>query len=888
MAKPQSDLLYKKIILDLIAQDDHKKLLKTLSFDQLQKFIYELVNDINITTHIDQLIPLQEQVKIIEYKFSKFKEQLSSLCSVYLGVLEDEKWSNYLKSLQQMFAESDLNERNLIDELKALGAKPRKNKNIPEGLDPGLKDFLESFKKYFGEYAVQIENLRSGQLTSQTFVAFFQDFLASLEKYKKDNSCYEMSDIERLVFMVCQEKPELIDLYAEKFDFWLIDEFQDTSPVQDEILNHFVKQKKQFIVGDPQQSIYLFRGARSEVFIGKEKNYKKNKYSTSHLTKNYRSNPELICFINDLFTSVSDSFSAMEPRSDDFDKSQTVAEIAVLPTNLESDYIEENEILYICQEIIKLVNDGVAFDDIAVISRNNEFLNKVSVYLKKFKLPYTFSSGKGFSRKREIIDALSFLKFLLNPNDCENLITLLRTPWFFVSDTQLASYLQNREKNVWQTLIACEEKNEVVADLKTLINETKEKGILDVFKSTLIEKEFLSYSYLYDPSGKRESNFWKLYTLLRNTLKIPGYNLLDFIENLEKDFEIEDGSNENESSASLEPNCINLLTIHASKGLEYKYVFVPQCHRRPYRKDKNEKKLVFDQCLQAWAPSLVDEDGKLHPSPLHLQLGEYRHQNTVAETDRLFYVAITRAERKVYLSYTDKLDKECWANYLTRQDIFKQQEYTIHRVTGLDESFPELKQKAQTSWQLGDVLTFNEQAPARMSVSQLLSQNKTASDLPSEPNDTVLEDQLFSTSFGTLLHKYLEMLKYKPVLELLGDIESKTLQRKADMIQALKFVESCQSPPLLELIRRGKVEWGFQLIENEQIIEGQIDMWSVHQDELWIIDYKTGSAKYTDQAFKQLNYYAKAVMPIAQNYSKVNLAVVYPLQGVVKMKTLKT
>jgi ATP-dependent helicase/nuclease subunit A len=134
---------------------------------------------------------------------------------------------------------------------------------------------------------------------------------------------------------------------------------------------------------------------------------------------------------------------------------------------------------------------------------------------------------------------------------------------------------------------------------------------------------------------------------------------------------------------------------------------------------------------------------------------------------------------------------------------------------------------------------------------------------------------------GTTAHRLFESLKFTPYEELLKISDD-------DLKAPLTFLAETEQLPLLKIIENGFVEWGFALMEQNALMQGQIDLWGIVDDTVWLVDYKTGSQRYSETAFKQLEAYVWALyrMKYLDRVKSVKLAVVYPMDEIVKIKEI--
>ena len=276
--------------------------------------------------------------------------------------------------------------------------------------------------KYFNDfvkYSEQIENL--GTVYDQ-----------KIKDEKFELGLLSSDDLELFTADILRTEPDLAKAFASHWDYWLVDEYQDTSPLQVEIMSQLRGDSPVYMVGDPQQSIYLFRGARVEVFDKESKRIIKAGGQSSELTKNYRSKPELLAAINDLIKDLGPSFEQMHPRLDEFNPE--VEALRIVQTTKEDEYNYQGIIKFITDKL----NSGAELGDFCVLGKTNNLLLKVASELESAGLFCSVHSASGYYSRREIIDLISLLKFLVNPHDNMNLIRLLKSPWFRVEDSLLS------------------------------------------------------------------------------------------------------------------------------------------------------------------------------------------------------------------------------------------------------------------------------------------------------------------------------------------------------------------------------------------------------------------------------------------------------------------
>ena len=459
--------------------------------------------------------------------------------------------------------------------------------------------------------------------------------------------------------------------------------------MQAEILDTLRGASKEFIVGDPQQSIYLFRGARSEVFENKQAAIKNIRI----LDKNYRAHPSLVYFFNDFFQNMkTDSsnkgFLPSVPRSLDDKSSDPVAvfvrygseaqkektseksdKVDLSKTDLSGKDSHDNAVI---AEVVSLLNLGVSCSDICIIGRKNDDLSRIGKKLAQYSIPYQLFASQE-TPVRQIRELNSALKFILNPYDNLNFIELIRTPWMDFSALRL-NLLTNQNKiqkakSLWQKLLSLPDKsvpNESVSgepvpdksvqdqsgqldqdqlknlktELQDLLTISNELGVTEAFKRVCLR--MIDFYRVSDPYRDLEAHIWKYFVKLQSEGQRAGFNYLQFASDM-----ITPSGLEPDSLPSLETNRVQLMTVHKSKGLEFEHVLIPHTSDPPKTQTTAEPFCVLED-RGLWDIALKNqEDIKKHSLLGHLAVEDMKEREG-EENNRLLYVAMTRAKKSVH------------------------------------------------------------------------------------------------------------------------------------------------------------------------------------------------------------------------------------------------
>ena len=489
---------------------------------------------------------------------------------------------------------------------------------------------------------------------------------------------------------------------------WFLDEYQDTSLLQKKILDRLSQNSQTFIVGDPQQSIYYFRGADLSVFAKKEQELAQDPESQSLcLTKNYRSTPELVDFFNNVFSEK--NYQKMEAVRENVPLNRPAVRLIMPQVGG-----EETEFAEVIKCIHELRNQGTLWEDIAVLARQNKPLRKLSQHPQRggqsatsgdsrsthkninpnslskpsaLKIPFHLHASGGFIHRREVGDALFLWRFLLNPHDDENLIGLLRTPYARLPDSIIAQcmcekksgetgngplslwrFLQGASLGATQPYSAVEK--ETVSALKHVLEQSQQLGLVEGFQQALLALGFMDLSYYQDPTGVSSANLWKLVYALKK--QESRDSLLAFSENLFQDNFVEGGdsapSSQNALSA-VESSGVSLMTIHSAKGLEFKHVIlIKMC--AGFRGGGVSSYLARDLSTGQFALKVrAEEEDKRIETVFHKKVKEKAREQELLEFDRLLYVAMTRAKDSLTLIGAGKPEKNSWPRrfpYLAR------------------------------------------------------------------------------------------------------------------------------------------------------------------------------------------------------------------------------
>ena len=526
---------------------------------------------------------------------------------------------------------------------------------------------------------------------------------------KKNSAILSINDVLLFSLALLRERPETAQEFNREWDYWLIDEYQDTSWVQEQIIQRVTNFNNVFCVGDPGQSIYFFRSADPEVFGRRKKSIGD---PIQKLKINRRSQASLVYFYNEFFQD-NDVFIKFKPLDEQsIQKNESCVHFITYekPKNSKEEY-KEPALQALCVYIQKLKSQGFAINEIAILSSRNADLETAASYLRRQGLPVLLYSSKNFAKKQLIRDALFLLKFLINPYDDSNLKALLRTPYFRMSDQELADSSQNYRKfnssfkpnptdqkgkiSFWMFIKQKFPDQKIIQSLDDFLNLKNKQGYVKTFEQALLNCGLMELSYFQDPTGSIESSLWKLLYLLNED---SSSALKCFYALMERDEGEEDQNTEPPSCGG--GNAIQLMTIHNSKGLEFEHVILMDFSIMKSSLQSGNQvgaDMIYEESIEKAAFSIPEgrRDSQKKKSYGHEMYNKSRQEKTLEEKDRLYYVAMTRAKQSLAVFIPNTVpDKNSW---LSRQSFFKAFSVSGRALLSINDD--KIKQK-MTSWRL--------------------------------------------------------------------------------------------------------------------------------------------------------------------------------------------
>jgi len=455
-------------------------------------------------------------------------------------------------------------------------------------------------------------------------------------------------DFEDLLIIARQllRKKGIRKRYQEQFQHVMVDEFQDTNQIQYDLVKLLTSDNSGtllpghiFVVGDPKQSIYRFRGADVSLFKKVTEEVVESGGEQIFLTENFRSSPSILKAVNaafeNLFPSDRDAipFHALIPKGNAIGPEPTMLQIP------DGEGKREIEAKHVLEYIKERIAEGIQPEDIVLLFRGSAQISPYEAALRMAKIPCRSHNDGGLFEQTEIYDLLNLLHYIDDPSNHLALVGLLRSPIIGLTDEAIAEMFVNENLNSPDSF------NEKISTLRQL----KDTIPLSLFLHKAIQESDLDLLQINDEGRK---NLFKFVSFAEAMSKTP-IKLSTFLQRIEK--LIAEGVAQGKSDNVDISGGVQLMTVHKAKGLEFPVVIIPDLSYRPNPRSATVN-LTEDGCIEpkdgnfnyAWS-QFLDRD------------------KSIAESKRLFYVATTRAISHLVLCVKEKsLEKKIDSTHLRK------------------------------------------------------------------------------------------------------------------------------------------------------------------------------------------------------------------------------
>ena len=455
----------------------------------------------------------------------------------------------------------------------------------------------------------KISNIKNEMLSKDDIVKFYntpQDKVAEKVYYEyieilKKNNSVDFDDLLRLPVLLFQEHPDILEMYQDRFKYILIDEYQDTNEVQYKLSKLLAKKYKNiFIVGDPDQSIYMFRGANFRNILNFEKDYANAKVIP--LEENYRSTKYILDAAN----------SVIKNNKERKEKTLWSSVGEGKKTKYLRAYDGKHEIQLVLDEIKRLLDEGYKKNDIAVLYRTNAQSRVVEEMFLKMNMPYKVVGSYYFYNRKEIKDLICYLRLILNNDDEISLRRVINVPKRGIGDATIAKLeSEAKEQNTSIFQVISKGKEQLFKELILHLTEESDNLSLTELIDLILDETGMREEYEAEKTMESERRLEVLEEFKSITKSFEertgSVSLADFLEEISLIADITEHQEDED--------VVTLMTMHSAKGLEFEVVFL-----------------------------------------VGMEDGIFPHQNSFCEEGgleeerRLCYVGITRAKERLYIT----------------------------------------------------------------------------------------------------------------------------------------------------------------------------------------------------------------------------------------------
>ncbi len=427
-----------------------------------------------------------------------------------------------------------------------------------------------------------------------------QKVFARYEKTLKENNSVDFDDLLILPIQLFKEHEQILEMYQERYKYILIDEYQDTNEAQ-YVLTKMISSKYRNIccVGDNDQAIYGFRGANYKNILNFERDYPESK--TILLEENYRSTKTILDAANCVIRN-----NKNRKEKNLWSKKGNGEKIEYYKAN-----DEKAEARYVVNEIKKLANKGISYDEIAVLYRTNAQSRNLEEAFLQENMPYRVVGSFYFYSRKEIKDLIAYLRLIHNPKDNVSFLRVINTPKRGIGLRTIQKIIDDAEKEHVSYYEAIKGAKEL--DFKEKIDKlrefSKDATLTELIDKTLevtgLKKELEDEKSL--EADIRLENLEEFKSITRAFEEREGLvSLEDFLLEISLISDVEEYKDDT--------NRVSLMTVHSVKGLEFNYVFI------------------------------VGMEEGIFP-----HINSMMNSADLEEERRLCYVAITRAKEKLYI-----------------------------------------------------------------------------------------------------------------------------------------------------------------------------------------------------------------------------------------------
>ena len=813
----------------------------------------------NINEYTNNLIELEQEIEsLLEIMQTETDEKYYQKLTDILNPISNPKRYN------------DLIKINEISLPRVSKETTEEGKTIKTKISDNIKKLQKSLK-YKDE-----EEIKQGIEQTKDHVSIIIEILNKLDdqitKYKNENYAYEFNDIAKMAINLVKENKAIKEEIKNTYNEILVDEYQDTSDLQEEFLKE-IENNNLYMVGDIKQSIYRFRNANPSIFKEKYEKYSKNINGLKiDLVKNFRSRKEVLNNINEIFNLIMDKTIGGADYQKEHQmvfgnnvyenegKTNQNNNLEIYNYQEDKNYTkEEIEAFIIANDIKTKINNkyqilkdkklqNITYNDFCIIMDRGSAFDTYKKVFEYMQIPLSIMQDEVLTTKEDILVLKNIISLIIKIKENK----LDKEAKYYFTSISRSFLIEETDKNIFEIL-----KNDKIKE--TNLYKTLKEISQDLDKTSTIEiidkiLKNLNYYENLIKLGNIEASVIRIEKIkeLANTLKDLNYTITDTKNYLEK--VIEENQEIKYSLNTSSSNSVQLMNIHKSKGLEFSICYFSGMHK-PFNKQDIKERFIYDNKYGIITPYFSEGIGETILKDLTKQ--KYLEED-ISERIRLFYVDVTRAKEKMIIVTT--LDKETEyqtsivedkirKTYTSFQDILNSIKQNLTKyIKEIDlEKIPLSKDyitKIKTNKTINETDKIKNKKQIKIENS-LIEEKKASKNI----KKLLTQEEIKNMEYGTKMHELFETTDFK----------SPKNQVVKSLVEKLNIKD--------EKIYK---EHEFILTENEEEYHGIIDLLIEYKDHIKIIDYKLQNTK--DEAYlNQLETYKKYVNQISNKKVKLYL-----------------
>ena len=613
--------------LDILKEDAH---------------LLNLDNEFEILLPDDAKVLLHRELDITPYWANRYVSTISTAKDFGIDISQIEEFLNTIKESLEKYTDLDnldtyAKEQEFILNTIHLENNTKENRETKKS----IKEFLDIYNEYS---------------SFNKFINVWKGY----DEIKKERKYIDYSDLNHYVLLLFRKYGA--EKYTDKFRYVIIDEFQDTNKIQFELIEFIAGDHKNItVVGDPNQSIYGFRGSYKESFNHFMKVYNATKDDEIKLVESWRSPNNILNVAHDLiknnYSNPEECFKTFNAEKKEGDKVKVIETLN-----------KDEEARVIADLIEEKLKEGISANEICVLFRTHRQGDYLKEYLKSRNIPVAQAGKTNLLNKREIKTTVSYLSML---NNLTNRTSTGDQAWWNLfhyknllsmeDSLKIGRFLkQNKEMSIDEALLHAIDKlnlnrnSEIIIksiidkirDLHEKSNLPLEELVLEIYEITGLNRAF---SYKRTPENiEALMNLKKFYDVVKSFREFHGddlNNLIDYMEVL-RDLGVSINASEIQND-----NAIRFMTIHASKGLEFEVVIVSNMAESRFPVTRTQNEPLIPKSLLPDLKIYLEEKGEMTDKEREKAIKEYEKEMLLIEERRLAYVAITRAKNQLFLTF---------------------------------------------------------------------------------------------------------------------------------------------------------------------------------------------------------------------------------------------